>query len=200
MREADRHGRRLAAFSLCTAASALTRATAAAAAAAVLLCSGPAAAQPSEVAVKAAFLPKFGGYVGWPAPARPGPGAPFTLCVVGSDPFGRAIDDAARGQRVGGHEVRVRRLPGADGAAGCQVAFVQGNGTASTASLLQALQGKPVLTVTDARAGPQQGMVHFVVAQGRVRFHIDEAAARRSGLSINSRLLGIALSVRRARS
>jgi hypothetical protein len=39
-------------------------------------------------------------------------------------------------------------------------------------------------------------MIHFVVAQGRVRFHIDEAAAVRSGLTINSRLLALALSVR----
>ena len=173
--------------------------TSLAAIAGALLCSAAAAAQPSETAVKAAFLPKFGGYVGWPTPSRPGPRAPFILCVVGSDPFGRSIDDAARGQRIGGHEVRVRRLTGASGADGCHVAFVQGNAGASTASLLHALEGKPVLTVTDGRAGAQQGMVHFVVAQGRVRFHIDEAAAQRSGLSINSRLLGIALSVRRAR-
>ena len=167
---------------------------------AALMFAAPAAAQPTETAVKAAFLPKFGGYVGWPAPARPAPGAPFTLCVVGSDPFGRSIDDAARGLRIAGRGVQVRRLAGAAGAGGCHVAFVQGNGAASTAALLQELQGKPVLTVTDARAGPHQGMVHFVVAQGRVRFHIDEAAAQRSGLSINSRLLGIALSVKRARS
>lgn len=169
-------------------------------AAALLLCASlPAPAQPSETAVKAAFLPKFGGYVTWPVGARADANQPFTLCIVGNDPFGRLADEAARGQQVGGRPVQVRRLAGAAGADGCHLAFVQGNGAAGTAALLQALQSKPVLTVTDGRAGAQQGMIHFVVHQGRVRFHIDEATAARSGLGINSRLLGIALSVKRGR-
>ena len=172
---------------------------AAALVAGAMLCVLPAiaAAQPSDIAVKAAFLSKFPGYVAWPAQGRPGPGAAFTICVVGSDPFGRTIDDAMRGQHVAGRPVRVRRLGGAATAAGCQIAFVHGSGASSTASILQGLAGKPILTVTDSRAGSQHGMVHFTVHQGRVRFHIDEAAAQRSGLAINSRLLGIALSVKR---
>jgi hypothetical protein len=167
-----------------------------------LACPGlaaPAAAQPSEAAVKAAFLPKFAAYVGWPAGAKPPPGAPLTLCVVGSDPFGRMIDEAARGQQVDGHALTVRRLPGAEGADGCQIAFLQGTSPGATGQMLASLRGKPVLTVTDARAGPQRGMIFFVVDGGRVRFHIDQAAAQQCGLTLNARLLAIALSVRTAR-
>ena len=86
----------------------------------------------------------------------------------------------------------MRRLNAPRQAGGCHVAFVQG----SAPALLQGLQGKPMLTVTDARGGAQSGMIHFVVHQGRVRFNIDEAQAARSGVGINSRLLGIALNVR----
>jgi hypothetical protein len=53
-----------------------------------------------------------------------------------------------------------------------------------------------VLTVTDARAGPAQGMIHFTIRQGKVGFHIDDATAARSRLSISSRLLQLAISVR----
>ncbi|MGZ8286629.1 MAG: YfiR family protein [Allosphingosinicella sp.] len=155
----------------------------------------PAAAPPSDVAVKAAFLTKFPAYVAWPAAARPRPGAPLQICILGGDPFGRLIDEAARGQQVDGHPLRVRRHRAAATAGGCHVAFVQG----SAPAMLQLLQGKPVLTVTDARAGAQSGMIHFVIHQGRVRFNIDEAQAARSGVGISSRLLGIALSVRRPR-
>ncbi|HEU0099924.1 MAG TPA: YfiR family protein [Allosphingosinicella sp.] len=149
----------------------------------------PAAAPPSDVAVKAAFLTKFPAYVAWPASARPRPGAPLHICILGGDPFGRLIDDAARGQQVDGHPLQVRRLAAPGQAGGCHVAFVQGGNPA-----LQGLQGKPVLTVTDAGAGG--GMIHFVIHQGRVRFNIDEAQAARSGVAISSRLLGIALTVR----
>lgn len=152
----------------------------------------PAVAPPSEVAVKAAFLTKFPAYVAWPPSARPRPGAPIEICILGGDPFGRTIDDAVRGQQVDGHPLRVRRLAAPGRAGGCHVAFVQGG-----APMLQGLHGKPVLTVTDSRGGGQAGMIHFVVRQGRVRFNIDEALAARSGVGISSRLLGIALSVRR---
>ncbi|MET1112371.1 MAG: YfiR family protein [Allosphingosinicella sp.] len=163
-----------------------------AAALAPLASPAAAAAPPSDVAVKAAFLTKFPAYVAWPAAARPRPGAPLHICLVGGDPFGRLIDDAARGQQVDGHPLQVRRLAAPGSAGGCHVAFVQGGASAA----LQGLQGKPVLTVTDARAGAQSGMIHFVIHQGRVRFNIDEAQAARSGVGISSRLLGIALAVR----
>jgi lipoprotein-anchoring transpeptidase ErfK/SrfK len=163
------------------------------AALALLASPAAAAAPPSDVAVKAAFLTKFPAYVAWPAAARPRPGAPLHICILGGDPFGRLIDEAARGQQVDGHPLQVRRLGAPGQAGGCHVAFVQGGSPA----LLQGLQGKPVLTVTDARAGPQGGMIHFVIHQGRVRFNIDEAQAARSGVGISSRLLGIALTVRR---
>lgn len=159
---------------------------------ALLALPAPAAAPPSDVAVKAAFLTKFPAYVAWPAAARPRPGAPLQICILGGDPFGRLIDEAARGQQVDGHPLQVRRLGAPALAGGCHIAFVQG----SAPAMLQGLQGKPVLTVTDARAGAQSGMIHFVIHQGRVRFNIDEAQAARSGVGISSRLLGIALSVR----
>jgi hypothetical protein len=156
----------------------------------LLVVAVPGYAQPSESAVKAAFLGKFAAYVTWPPQARPGEGEPLILCLIGGDPFGRTIDDAVRGQQVDGHPVQVKRLPRPVDSAGCGIAFI------SSSAMLDGVRGRPILTVTDARSSVQRGMIHFVVAQGRVRFHIDEAAAVRSGLTINSRLLALALSVR----
>jgi hypothetical protein len=168
-------------------------------AATMLLGAGPALAQASEVAVKAAFLPRFARYVTWPPPARPGPAQPFQLCVIGTDPFGRALDQAAVGQGLDGHAVTIRRLPSASGAAGCHVAFVQGSSGQTTGQLLAGLSRLPVLTVTDARSGAQRGMIHFSVVSGRVRFFIDDAGAAERGLSISSRLLALAVGVRQRR-
>ena len=156
----------------------------------------PARAEISESAVKAAFLPRFARYVSWPPAAMPAPGQPFTLCVIGGDPFGRALDDAAAGQTVDGHGVAVRRLPSASGAEGCSIAFVRGVGGQSTAQMLTAIGDRPILTVTDARAGGQRGIIHFAIVDGRVRFFIDEAMAARRGLTISSRLLALAVGVK----
>jgi hypothetical protein len=147
-------------------------------------------AQPTDTAVKAAFLPRFARYVSWPAGAMPKGSDPFVLCVIGSDPFGAALDQAARSQLVDGRRIVVRRLDSAAGADACQIAFLQ------SAQTLQALARKPVLTVTDAMNGGPRGIVQFTIVGGRVRFFINQAAAAERGLSISSRLLALAVGVR----
>lgn len=152
-------------------------------------------AQPLELAVKAAFLPKFARYVSWPASAQPA-AEPFQLCILGGDTLGKLIDEAAAGEAIDRRPINVRRLPSADQAQGCGIVFLQGANSRDNGAALAALARRPMLTVTDQNRGNARGMVHFVVHQGRVRFHIDAAAAARAGLSIDSRLLSLALSVR----
>jgi hypothetical protein len=156
----------------------------------------PAAAQPTEQAVKAAFLPKFVRYINWPPPTRPAPGTPFQLCIIGDDTLGRLLDEAAVGQNVDQHPIVIRRMATTAGAAGCHVAFVTGSAAQSVGDALAALQNMAVLTITDARAGAKRGMIHFALQKGHVRFHIDDAAAATHNLNIDSRLLSLALSVR----
>jgi hypothetical protein len=157
---------------------------------------GAAVEAPSETAVKAAFLPRFARYVTWPPSDRPGPGAPVVLCIFGRDPFGTLLDQAARSQGVDGHPIIVRRLSGGTGAQGCHLAFVGSSSQQPTGQILAALAGRPVLTITDSRSGAQRGIIHFALVSGRVRFFIDEGAAAKRGLSISSRLLGLAVAVR----
>jgi len=166
-----------------------------AAAAAAVPCA-PAVAAPTDTAVKAAFLPRFARYVTWPAAAMPKGSDPFILCLVGGDPFGAALDDAVRSQSIDGRRIIVRRMDSAVGADRCQIAFVPGGKVQSPGQIMAALGRRPVLTVTDANAGPQRGMIHFSVVDGRVRFFIDQASAARNGLTISSRLLALAIGVK----
>jgi hypothetical protein len=53
------------------------------------------------------------------------------------------------------------------------------------------------LTVTDQASGSSGGIIQFILQDGRVRFAIDAAAAQASGVPISSKLLALALSVRR---
>jgi|GEM_PF-968591 len=147
-----------------------------------------------EYPVKAAFLSKFASYVQWPTGDR-APGAPINLCVVGEGGFGDMVQSAVDGQRGSGLALVVSRHLRAP-RQGCDVLFAGGSGQESVQESLRAVAGRPVLTVTDERRGAGRGMLHFTVHQGRVRFHIDARAARGSGLSISSKLLSLALSVR----
>lgn len=159
----------------------------------LLLPAIPAQAQgASEAAVKAAYLVKFGGYVDWPAQ----PAGPLTLCIVGRDPLGTAIDRAAASQQVNGRPIQVRRLTRLDRASGCAIAFVSGSPAQDVPAALGEVLGAPVLTVTDSRWSDARGIIHFQILRNRVRFHIDEKTAARCNLGVSSKLLAIALTVR----
>jgi hypothetical protein len=151
-------------------------------------------ALPLETAVKAAFLPKFGAFVDWPA-ERLGPaGEPARLCIAGDDPFGAALDQLVRGQQIGGRPIVVVRAPGFGGDAACQILFAAGSPGQPPAAELAKVRGQPVLTVTDGVTSPaDRGIINFVVRDGRVRFQIDDRAATQAGLAISSKLLGLAV-------
>lgn len=153
----------------------------------------PAAPQASlEYSVKANYLVRFAAFVEWPRRAFADGRSPVVICVVGRDPFHGALDRAVRAQTAHGRSLAVRRpRTAAEAAAGCHILYVGKGG----GGLVPDGPGA-ILLVTDAAVSAEPGMVHFVIRGERVRFHIDLQAASRSGLSISSRLLNLALSVR----
>ena len=166
---------------------------------ACLACQAAAAAPapPLEVAVKAAYVAKFAPFVVWPAAAFAAPNAPLVLCVQGDDPFDGMLERLTAGESVGAHAVIVRRMPRLDPDSGCQIAYLAGSAAQSTAAALKVVEGQPVLTVTDAEAGGGKGIVNLVLVGGRVRFMIDAEKAGQAQLGISSKLLALAVEVKR---
>lgn len=165
---------------------------------ALLVWGGARADEPLELAVKATYLYKLAPFVTWPASAWSDAGAPLIICIQGKDPFGPVIDRAVAGQRIGGHAVVVRRTPHIDAASGCQIAYLGGSDAQPASAALNEIGKAPVLTVTDQDRGPgAAGDVHLVLLEGRVRFVIDDGQAQQQGLAISSKLLALALKVKR---
>jgi hypothetical protein len=150
-----------------------------------------------EYAVKATYLYKFAPFVEWPAGAFESPSAPLNLCIIRFDPFGPVLDRAVEGQRVGDRPIFVRRLAAPDPRTPCHIMYVGSPSGTNPADILEQVRGRPVLTVTDAERDPSaKGVVNFVLDSNRVRFEIDQAGAAEQGLSISSKLLGLAVAVR----
>ena len=154
-----------------------------------------------ELAVKATYLVKFQPFVTWPASAFAATDSPFSLCIAGKDPFGTLLERAMAGQSAEGRALIARRLEIPDGEADCQILYIARGDIAAARRALDAVRGRPVLTVTDsAEPGEPQGMLNFVMTEGRVRFTIDADAARESRLDISSKLLSLAVFLRRGNS
>jgi len=148
-----------------------------------------------ELAVKATFLYKFQPFVIWPASAFPAPAAPFVLCVVGKHPFGLLLDKVVEGARAGDRAVTIRRLATVSPDDHCQILYVGTDDPVVAKQLEAPVNGAPVLTVTDEiKEQTAKGIINFVIADNRVRFEIDNAAAMSRGLVISSKLLSLAVS------
>lgn len=145
-----------------------------------------------EYDVKAAFLLNFTKFIEWPASAFAAADAPLTICILGDDPFGPAINEIVAGESVNGHRIAVERIQ-TDRKKSCQVVYV-----ASGETIPQALTtaGSAVLTVGEGDPFLKQGgIIGFVIDNRHVRFDIKLKAATNAGLKLSSKLLSVARSV-----
>lgn len=156
---------------------------------------GKAVAAPNEYEVKAAFLYNFAKFTAWPSPSGQAEDV-FTICILGDDPFGPALD-LLKGKPVDGRPVEVHRLTKPAEIGRCRMVFVGPPHARDIGSLAEKLRDQPVLTIGDGpgfvRSG---GMIGFVLSDGRVRFEISPGRISPTGLTVSSQLLKLAIIVR----
>ena len=148
------------------------------------------AAALDEYQVKAVFLFNFGQFVQWPQQSYDSSRAPFLICVLGEDPFGKTLDDVVRGESVGARSLVVRRVRDTDRLGDCNILFVSRLEANRLPNAVAAVRGRSVLTVTDAEGASGQGAIIVLFNENnRIRMRIDLAAARTNHLVISSKLL-----------
>jgi YfiR/HmsC-like len=147
----------------------------------------------AEYEVKAAFLYNFAKFIDWPDSSFADPGAPFAICVLGVDPFGRTLDGVLEGKTIGNRRVTLSRLQDATQARKCQMLFVSSSESRRLPEIVERLRGANILLVAEfpgfAEAG---GALQFIIEDNRVRFLINTDAAQRAGLRLSSKLLSVA--------
>lgn len=145
-------------------------------------------------AIKANYVFKFAPFVVWPERALEPASNAFTICIAGDDPFGAVLDDVIQGQMIHEHPVVALRLTSLDKIDHCQILYT---GTLHwNPEFTAAIKHQPVLTIAEDSAN-NGAMVQFVLVDGRVRFKVDAAAAASADLTLSSKLLSLAVAVRR---
>lgn len=144
--------------------------------------------------LQAAFLLNFARFTEWPAIAqRPS----IVMCVFGDDRLAHALSLSLRGQSIEGRPLRAVTILVDGDVSPCQVLFVGKSSLAEGMPLLRAASRLPVLTVSDRKGfAATAGVVELFVEDGRMRFAINVDVARRSQLTLSSRLLQLAIIVR----
>lgn len=158
----------------------------------LLACAPPAwADNADEYRLKAAFLYNFISFTEWPATL----GNSLNLCVYGPDPFGKEIDKL-QGRRVAERSLAVQRVNSVDGLGNCQIVFITRPVISNLARVLDALKGKPALSVADTPGAARDGAtLNMGTEQNKILFEANLGTAHNNGLALSSKLLRLAYEV-----
>lgn len=153
---------------------------------------------PGEIQIKAAFLYKFTGYVEWPKSSFKDTNSPITIGVVAADEIADELRHMVSGRTMQSRPLTVIEISKESDLSGVHVLFIGRDANARLARLIEAVRQRPILTVTDIPDGLDRGgMINFVIAKRRVQFEIAVDAAEKAGLVLSSRLLSVALRVKK---
>jgi hypothetical protein len=150
--------------------------------------------KPTEYQLKAAFIYHFAQFVNWPPSTFPDATSPFVIGVLGENPFGPSLAQAIQGKNLNEHPVVVKELRALTEATNhLQILFISSSETRRLPEIFAALRDSNVLTIGETdRFLESGGMINFVREGTKIRFQINEEAAKNAGLKISSKLLSLA--------
>lgn len=157
-----------------------------------------------EYSIKAAFLYNFIKFVDWPK-EKPSDEKTITIGIIGKNPFGKAFepleDKVAKDKKViikSFLSVEESELPREqiEAIRKCHVLFICRSEAKHLKKIIDSVRDHSVLTVGDmANFVESGGIINFVKEEEKVRFEINNTAARKARLDIRSKLLRLAKKV-----
>jgi len=148
-----------------------------------------------EYKVKAAFLLNFAKFITWPEQSSVEEDQPFSMCVLGEDPFGPSLAGIET-RSVRGKKIKLRYIGDTGQATGCRLLFVSRSEKERLGDILAALQGTGVVTVSDIQGfAALGGSIEFITRGNRLSFIINLAQANKQGVHMNASLLNLATEV-----
>ncbi len=153
------------------------------------------AQSPIEYQLKAAFIYNFVKFVDWPPQAFTNATAPYVIGVLGDNAFGDDLEHAITNKIINGRKLVFTTFRSAREVTNCQVLFISWSERRHFVEILSILQGRSILTISENSDNfiVDGGMIEFVMDDQRVRFLINNDAAKKAGLTISSDLLNLAL-------
>jgi hypothetical protein len=153
-----------------------------------------------EPQIKAAFVYNFLKFVEWPDAVFSGPSDSLVVGVVGDGPTTPVVMAFLAGKQAAGRSIAVRRLAhpatGADVSRNIHAIFIGGSDARRARQVLEAWEGRGVVTIGEADGFAADGGVIALVVEGkRVRFDVNPGVAGLDSVRISSKLLALARTV-----
>jgi hypothetical protein len=103
------------------------------------------------------------------------------------------LQHVIEGKTINGRTFAIKHLASDSDLGGCQILFISDSEASRMDGILEKAGALPILTVgEDEQFAQKNGIIDFVLKDGKVRLEIDLTAAKKTGLKISSRLLAVA--------
>jgi hypothetical protein len=154
-------------------------------------------AQSREYLLKAGYIEKFTHFIEWPETTGGDDSShAFRIAVIGENRFGNAIERIFSRVRVQNRKVRIVYATSIDAIENCMIWVISGGGSNRLDEILNYTTGKPILTIGETKGYGKKGVIiNMFVDDNYLRYEINRAALRKSGLKISSLLLASAVIV-----
>jgi len=158
-----------------------------------------------EYQIKAAFLYNFINFVDWPKEKVTDSNNLITIGIIGTDPFGKAFEPL-KNKQAKGKKVIIKRFISLkeseksdnqiQAIRKCHLLFVCRSEKQQLRKIINIVKDHSVLLVGDMNDFLESGgIVNFVIENQKVRFEINNNAAKQAKLNIRSKLLRLAKKV-----
>lgn len=146
-----------------------------------------------EYQIKAVFLFNFIQFVEWPKDAFANDTAPFVIGILGNDPFDSYLVETVMGEKLGEHPVVVHRYDSPEEIKTCHILFIGKSDKQEIKEILDQLNDKNILTVSDTKGfGQLGGIITLVTQNGKIKLQVNTETAKEANLTLSSKLLRLA--------
>jgi hypothetical protein len=158
----------------------------------MLLCLAQPALPAAEHELRVAMIFNIARFVQWPNATI---GESFTLCALGANAVAEALP-VLNDKQLDARAVTVRTIRRDNDINGCELVYLAPDQTLRLARIAEHRNNTPtpLLTISDAPGFISLGgMVELITIDGRQRFRVNQDLAQQNGLTINAKLLQLAL-------
>jgi hypothetical protein len=148
----------------------------------------------SEYRLKAAFIYNFAKFVEWPPESFLDGTSPMVIGILGDNKFGNELEQTVQNKTINTRAIIIKPIHSLTEVTNCQILFVSDSEKKRLPEIIASLHNTPILTIGETDHFLQAGgIIDFVQEANKIRFQINEPAAKAVGLKISSKLLSLAV-------
>jgi hypothetical protein len=153
--------------------------------------------QMEEYQLKALIVSRFFDFVTWPPDIENNTDR-FVIGVIGDTPILEHRQKIYERVKIPGRTIVIREITNIDRVVDCHALIIAGTESKRLSDILALTGGKPILSISDTEGFGEKGVLINLYRLGKnVKFEINYAAVRRSGLVFSSKLYKLARIIRR---